>query len=561
MSDAIARRITVPTPPGRSAAPTPASAQGPGRDSARLWDMLQEAGLVAPIVLVAATLAVTLAMVLLHWAHPTLTWPPVVCLVFLLAGIAAFALSWIRLRSQFLVPLVRLEGSVSRISQGEPGASEALQDAGVLDGMARDIGSLNAELTELYEDMDSRVARQTKRLAQKTASLKILYDVAAGIHQAGSIEDLLLRFLRVLKEMVNGRAATVRLMMPDGNRRLIGSIGLDDGLIREQDMAPVDLCLCGSVLTPGDILCDQDARYCSRVYGRRMFRFEELEVVTVPLEHRDELLGVYTIFVDQPGLSGREDIRDLLFTVGHHLGVAISKHRSDAEARRLTIVEERNALAHELHDSLAQTLASLRFQVRMLHDSLMDVPIPEAARGDLGRVRNGLDEAHTELRELLTSFRAPLNREGLASALEALTLRFGREMDIHVLFQNDCRTLELSANHELQVLRIVQECLANIRKHARAHTVRVLLTRESAGSPNGAPVGALVVLVEDDGVGFQIPVSGDRIGDHIGLSIMEERARRIGAELRIESEPGEGTRVELMLETGRRPERQIRVAA
>jgi len=533
----------------------------PRRASARLWGMLREAGLIRPLALVAATLGVALAMVALHWARPDLAWPHLVCFAFLVAGMVGFVLTGLRLRSQLLIPLARLEESVSRISQGEPGASEALNDAGVLDRMARDIGSLNAELTDLYEDMDSRVARQTMRLAQKTASLKILYDVAAGIHQADGIEELLLRFLRVLKEMVNGRAATVRLVMADGSRRLMGSIGLDDDLLREQDMAPVDLCLCGSVLTPGDILCDQDARYCSRIYGRRMFRSDELEVVTVPLEHRDELLGVYTIFVDRPGVSAREDIMDLLLTVGHHLGVAIAKHRSDAEARRLTIVEERNALAHELHDSLAQTLASLRFQVRMLHDALGDAPIPEAARRDLARVRTGLDEAHTELRELLTSFRAPLNRQGLASALEALTLRFGRETDAHCLFQNDCRHLELSATQELQVLRIVQECLANIRKHARAHTVRVLLTRESGGVPNGPPGGALVVLVEDDGVGFRIPVSGDRAGEHIGLSIMEERARRIGAELRIESEPGEGTRVELMLEAGRRPDRQVRVAA
>jgi two-component system, NarL family, nitrate/nitrite sensor histidine kinase NarX len=551
----------IPRTPSASAEPQRdlprAIGSDPRRDSARLWAMLREAGLLLPLALVATTLAVAFVLVVLHWVRPTLGWLPLACFAFLVAGMGGFALTWRRLRSQLLIPLVRLEESVSRISQGEPGASEALHDAGVLDGMARDIGSLNAELTELYEDMDSRVARQTMRLAQKTASLKILYDVAAGIHQADSIEDLLLRFLRVLKEMVNGRAATVRLVMGDGSRRLIGSIGLDDDLVREQDMTPVDLCLCGSVLTAGDILCDQDARYCSRIYGRHMFRSEELEVVTVPLEHRDELLGVYTIFVDRPGVSGREDIMDLLLTVGHHLGIAIAKHRSDAEARRLTIVEERNTLAHELHDSLAQTLASLRYQVRMLQDALGDAPIPEAARSDLARVRSGLDEAHRELRELLTSFRAPLNREGLASALESLTLRFGRETDIHCLFQNDCRTLDLSATQELQVLRIVQECLANIRKHARAHTVRVLLTREPGGSANGA----LVVLVEDDGVGFRIPVSGDRAGEHIGLSIMEERARRIGAELRIESEPGEGTRVELLLETGRRPERHERPVA
>jgi two-component system nitrate/nitrite sensor histidine kinase NarX len=501
-----------------------------------------------PLVLVGATLGVAFAMLLVHWGWPALTWPPLVCFAFLSAGTGAFAVTAVRLRTRLLLPLVRLEESVSRISQGEPGASEALKDAGVLDRMARDIGSLNAELTELYEDMDSRVARQTMRLAQKTASLKILYDVAAGIHQADGIEELLLRFLRVLKEMVNGRAATVRLVMGDGTRRLVGSIGLDDDLVREHDMAPVDLCLCGTVLSPGDILCDRDARYCSRVYGRRMFGSDELEVVTVPLEHGDALLGVYTIFADRPGVTAREDIMDLLLTVGHHLGMALAKHNSDAEARRLSIVEERSSLAHELHDSLAQTLASLRFQVRMLHDGLAEAPIPESARQDLTRVRNGLDEAHTELRELLASFRAPLDRRGLVSALEKLTLRLGRETGAHVLFQNECRPFELSATQELQVLRIVQEGLANIRKHAQAHTVRVLLKRE--------PGGPYLVLVEDDGVGFRTPAAGDRAGEHIGLSIMEERARRMGAELRIESEPGEGTRLELLFEAGRRPDRQ-----
>ena len=524
------------------------------RNSRRLCAIMRDARLTGPFYLVAATLAGAVSMVLMHWRWPGPAWPAWVCLGLLGVAMAALMLAGLRLRSRLLLPLVRLEASVARISQGEPDPSEALSRTGVLQDMACDIASLNAELTELYADMDSRVARQTKRLAQKTASLKILYDVAAGIHQAESIEALLLRFLRVLKEMVNGRAATVRLVMPDGSRRLIGSIGLDDDLVREQDMAPVDLCLCGSVLSPDHIICDQNARYCSRVYGRRMFGADELEVVTVPLEHRDQVLGVYTIFVDRAGVTAREDIMDMLFTVGHHLGVAIAKHRSDLEARRLSIMEERNALAHELHDSLAQTLASLRFQVRMLDDALADAPISDGARGDLARVRNGLDEAHTELRELLATFRAPLDGRGLVPALEALTLRVGRETGAHVLFQNDCRHLELSATQEMQVLRIVQESLANIRKHAQAHTVRVLLTRE--------PGGGAIVLIEDDGVGFETPAPSERPGEHIGLAIMEERARRIGAELRIESEPGEGTRVEILLgASGRKRVSDSRVAA
>ena len=92
--------------------------------------------------------------------------------------------------------------------------------------------------------------------------------------------------------------------------------------------------------------------------------------------------------------------------------------------------------------------------------------------------------------------------------------------------------------------RIVQESLTNIRKHARANAVRVLLRCRAPDS--------YMILVEDDGIGFERSLPEGRPGENIGLSIMAERARHIGAELRIESEPGEGTRVELLFKPGRR---------
>lgn len=504
----------------------------------RIGRILSSARLAWPMAIVIVALLGVLGLLLVNILAPALAWPKWLCLGTLLAGIGAVVLVALRLRSQLLMPLVSLEDAVARVCQGEPGASRSLSNVGVLDDMARDIGTLNAELTELYEDMDTRVARQTMRLAQKTASLKILYDVAAEIARAESLDALLMRFLRTLKEMVNGRAATVRLVTPDGSPRMVGSIGLDDDLVREQDMAPVDLCLCGTVLCPGEIVCDNDLRYCSRVYGRRMFDSDELEVVTVPLKHHDELLGAYSIFIERSGISRREDILDLLATIGQHIGVAIAKYRSDHEARRLSILEERSSLAHELHDSLAQTLASLRLQVRMLGDALEGHEVPDEARADLWRIRNGIDEAHGELRELLASFRAPLDRRGLIPTLEEITRRFGQRTGIHSVFQVGCRPFDLSAAEELQIMRIVQETLTNVRKHAQAQTVRVLLTREQTGE--------YVLLIEDDGVGFSTPRRSGHPGEHIGLSILEERARRIKAALNIESEPGEGTRVELV---------------
>ncbi len=498
--------------------------------------------LLGPLGLLLGTLAFNLVLALLFvsgYLHDNL---PLLFLVTAgIALVAALAATW-RLHRQLLQPLAELERAVADVCEGEPWSNLPLETVGVLGPVTRDLDSLSGELIDLYEDMDNRVARQTRRLAQQTASLKILYDVATNITQLDDIEELLMRLLRVVKEMLNGKAATVQLTTPGGQMRLVGSIGPDGRLLSEKEQLPVPLCQCGKTLSTGDILCEQDPAACSGRNGRRMYGPDELETVTVPLEFHGDTLGLFRIYLRPPGLKGREDLMDLFATIGRHLGIAIAKQRSDEEAHRLSIMEERTALANELHDSLAQTLASLRFQVRMMDETLEKEQSGQRARQELERIRNGLDEAHTELRELLNSFRAPLDERGLEPALEKLAQRFRQETGISIFFQSGCRQVNLGASEEMQMLRIVQECLANIRKHAHAHTVRILLTCSKEGE--------YLLLVEDDGVGFVNAKPDGKPGEHIGLSIMEERARRLGGSLRIESEPGEGTRVELTYRPG-----------
>ena len=216
--------------------------------------------------------------------------------------------------------------------------------------------------------------------------------------------------------------------------------------------------------------------------------------------------------------------------------MAVAKQSSDIEARRLSLVDERTALAHELHDSLAQTLASLRFQVRLLQDEIKKGN-PEAIADDMLRLKGGIDEAHDELRELLHSFRAPVDQKGLANALETMAKAFEKDTGVKTFFQKEWTDPKLSPSEEVQIMRIAQEALANIRKHAKPNVVRMLLTYNKDKG--------LALLVEDDGVGFDSGNKEGKPGEHVGLTIMEERADRLGATLRIESESGEGTQVEL----------------
>ena len=227
-------------------------------------------------------------------------------------------------------------------------------------------------------------------------------------------------------------------------------------------------------------------------------------------------------------------MKNLLTSIGHHLGMAIEKSRLDEEANLLSIMEERTRLANELHDSLAQSLASLKFQVRVLDETLHSGE-ESALWQELERIENSLDEAYTELRELIAHFRAPIDKRGLVPAIEQAVERFRRNSQISAFLQLEWDNAQLPAEVEIQVLRIVQEALANIRKHSKANAVRVLM-RASKNKE-------YMVLVEDDGVGIQDRIIKGGPGEHLGLKILKERASRIGGTLKIESEAGEGTRV------------------
>ena len=260
-------------------------------------------------------------------------------------------------------------------------------------------------------------------------------------------------------------------------------------------------------------------------------------VAAVPLDYKGVNFGHIQLFTNAPDRVESREGRRLLLSVGRHLGMSIAKARTDDESKMLSIVRERAAIAYELHDSLAQTLASLRLQADMLADSLS---ASGRAPPELARIEAALDSANVELRELIASFRAPVDGRDLCTALEEMTLRYTAQSAMTVHLQIDGDPPELPAGPQLQVVRIVGEALANACAHSDGNLARVLVRSDSA---------SVRVLVEDDGQGFSMRERDAAPGEHIGLSVMCERARWLGGTLDIESEPGEGTRVSLSFPT------------
>ena len=456
-----------------------------------------------------------------------------------LLGLAAIivALLMYQVRYHLLVPLAQLYAWALRMCDGDLTARIPTPQTGRFAKLTFHINRLSEALEKLANEMDDAVWAQTERLHHQNQSLETLYEVAATINTCDNLDELLERSTKRLMNTVGATAAVIRLRDDDGKLQVQKRIGFDqDGisLVGSSSLVEKRDAALGSRFQRDGVPNDVQIHSGSN-------DSDDVTVMIVPLRYQQRVLGTLSLYSQGPMDEDNAEAPKLFDNIGKHLGMAVAKARLDEESRKLSLMRERNSLAHELHDSLAQTLAGLGFQVRILAETLGDGEAP-AAQHEIVRIQNSLDEAHTELRELIANFRSPADSMGVVPALEDLTERFRKESGIAIYLQIECPDLQLSPVSELQVLRIVREALNNVRKHSRAQTVRVLVRCESGGTYR--------ILIEDDGVGIGEPAINANPGEHLGLSIMHERARRISGELRIESEPGEGTRISLSFRTG-----------
>jgi two-component system nitrate/nitrite sensor histidine kinase NarX len=380
----------------------------------------------------------------------------------------------------------------------------------------------------------------TQDLEQR--SLQILYEVVSSINTSHGLDDLLTRFMYTFKRVTQSRAAAIWVTQHSGQMELSASSGIDESLIL-QDRQDVRRCLYERAATEGKIWVETDLHKCEKIAGKPFFDDQHTGMVSVPMRYRDKVTGVINLFMDSALIEQINSTKPLLTSIAHHLSVAIERYHNDEIYRQHLIKDERTRIAHELHDSLAQTLASLRFQVRVLDETLHQGD-ESTTWQQLERIENSLDEANTELRGLIANFRAPAYDQNLLGSIEKIVSRFRNETGIKTYLQKEWSSAALPKENETQILRIIQEALWNIRKHSEAKTVRIMLKDRNDENYH--------ILIEDDGIGINKKIYGSP-GEHIGLTIMQERASNLGGTLRVESEPGEGTRIVLKL---KKPETQ-----
>ncbi len=261
--------------------------------------------------------------------------------------------------------------------------------------------------------------------------------------------------------------------------------------------------------------------------GDRAFAF----MVAVPLRAEGKVLGA--LFLASPrarALPPRQ--MPFLTLLAHQTALAVRNAQLHLQVGHLVMLEERYRLSREMHDGLAQTLSYLGWQMDHLEMLLRNGRLEPLAM-ELAEARRMVREAYLDVREAIDGLRLAVDHPGgLPAALQEYLADFSARTGIIAEFEMRGDRLALAPVAALQLLRIAQEALTNVRKHAGAQHVWVRLSQ--AGD-------RCELTIADDGRGFD-PMQ-PRSHHHLGLATMRERAQSLGGTLTIATGPGQGTRI------------------
>ena len=287
-----------------------------------------------------------------------------------------------------------------------------------LGGLAQGFNQMAEHLQSAYGTLEERVEAETRRLAQRNHELGILYSVTAFLSEPAPQEALCEGFLERLSSALGADAGAVRLyQQASDSLYLVTGQGLSEEFIeREAEMNCAD-CLCGNVFQSGVPTAFATVAPPPGMKLRTCIREGFATATAFSILCDKQKLGVYNLYFRRPQALSEQQMH-LLETLGHHLGVAIENQRLKSREKELAVSEERNLLAQELHDSIAQGLAFLNIQVQLLQDSLRKGNTEEAMQ-TAGQLREGVQESYDDVRELLVHFRTRVHQSDLDTAINA----------------------------------------------------------------------------------------------------------------------------------------------
>jgi signal transduction histidine kinase len=373
------------------------------------------------------------------------------------------------------------------------------------------------------------VGRWSKRLEGVVSA------IAVAISQPLELKEMLDIALREAIELTGLEAGTVYLVDDRAEElALVAHHGLSQRVVQGVDRMKFDEGLTGRAARSEEPIVvenvSEDPRLTRMVIKEEGFQFQ----ASVPLKSKDRVLGVITM-VSRGRRPFRPQEVTILTAIGQQIGVAIENARLYEQVQSVAALEERGRIGRELHDGLAQVLGYLHLQSKAAEGLLSSGQIAQA-QAELQEMQEVAQEAYGDVRESILGLRTTITPgAGLIPTLTEYFDKFSQQSGINArLVIGDDTDVKFAPAAEIQLLRIVQEALANVRKHSGASRAWVRFEADGAGS---------VITIEDDGQGFDPSRIWQDRQEHFGLQMMRERVESVGGELELDSRPSQGTRV------------------
>ncbi len=372
-----------------------------------------------------------------------------------------------------------------------------------------------------------------EQLREQNRKLLILTEIAQALNSEVDLDRALRVALGKVAELLDLQTGWVFLLHEGGSKSYVAAQQNLPPALADHPRRMGGTCYCLDTFRDGDMegAANINAITCTRLKDLKTGTEGLREHASIPLYAHGKKMGILNVASTDWSELSPGDLQ-LLRAISDLLGIAVERARLFDQSAQLGAVEERNRLARELHDTLAQGLTSVALQLESA-DALLDTDadparIKKAVRQALNLTRLNLEEARRSVLDLRA---APLEGRTLAEALAALAEYWAGRAPLQVDFgETDCGR-PLPVRMEVGLYRIAQEAMNNVVQHANARHANIQLV---------CTPDHLTLTITDDGQGFD---SGQVAQNRFGLVGMNERAHLLGGQLSLECAPAAGTRI------------------
>jgi len=452
---------------------------------------------------------------------------------FLASALALLAAGFLVIHKSVLRPLSGLASIAARIGQGDLSTPVQVNGPHEIKLLTHSLDRMRSEMKASQQELMGWSGELETRVAQRTRELAALHEVSREISSHLDIGDVLSSVTDKAWELLGGEVAFLCLLEDDCRTLGLQASSGPQAAVRAARVSaqhpPADRVLAGEVALPCGV--DDCAGSCGILAAS--YRISHL---AAPLWVGERAIGALCVGSSQAGLFSGE-AAGLLTKLAGSASIALENAHLFGQAERAAILEERQRIAAEMHDGLAQTLNYLKLKVERA-SGWITAGRSQDGLGELQHMGAAIAQASREVRQAIASLQEDSQaRPALQNELSRIVGEFSAAgqppIELAVKLQ---APLVLPPGQAAQVLSVVREALLNACRHAQASHITVCLKQQA---------GEAEVGVEDDGRGFDPgapPVDG---GSHFGLSIMRARAAHIGGRFTIYSAVGHGTRVTL----------------